>query len=116
MTVGKASGRRNDMVSKNVLGLGVWGTLGSAGWVGRVILVLRTFPESVWRSAQNLVGICLAGSLVKDGPLYIYRSKKIGEKTGCELPGDESWIYISYDKPWSNRLQNLSTKKLKWCF
>jgi len=28
-------------------GFGVWGTLESGGWVGRVILVLRTFPELV---------------------------------------------------------------------
>jgi len=26
---------------------GVWGTLGSRGWVGGVMLVLRTFPELV---------------------------------------------------------------------
>jgi len=32
-------------------------SLGSRGRVGRVMLVLRTFPELVWRSAQNLVEI-----------------------------------------------------------
>jgi len=37
------------------LGSGVWGTLGSRGWVGGVMLVLRTFPELVGRSVQNLV-------------------------------------------------------------
>jgi len=37
------------------IGFGVWGTLGSGGLVGRVILVLRTFPELVCRSEQNLV-------------------------------------------------------------
>jgi len=39
------------------LGFGVWGTPGPRGWVGGVILVLRIFPELVWRSAQNLVEI-----------------------------------------------------------
>jgi len=39
------------------LGFGVWGTLGSRGWVGRVMLVLRTFPELAGRSVQNLVEI-----------------------------------------------------------
>jgi len=37
------------------LGFGVWGTPGSRGWVGGVMLVLRTFPELVGRSVQNLV-------------------------------------------------------------
>jgi len=40
------------MVSKP-FGFGVRGTLGSGGWVGEVILVLRTFPELVWRSVQK---------------------------------------------------------------
>jgi len=39
------------------LDFGVWGTLGSRGWVGGVMLVLRTFPELVGRSVQNLVEI-----------------------------------------------------------
>jgi len=39
------------------LGFRVWGTQGSRGWVGRVMLVLRTFPELVGRSVQNLVKI-----------------------------------------------------------
>jgi len=39
------------------LGFRVLGTLGSKGWVGRVMLVLRTFPELVGRSVQNLVEI-----------------------------------------------------------
>jgi len=39
------------------LGFGGWGTPGSGSWVGRVILVLRTFPELVWRSVQNLAEI-----------------------------------------------------------
>jgi len=38
----------------------VWGTPGSRGQVGRVMLVLRTFPELVGRSVQNLVEIGLA--------------------------------------------------------
>jgi len=42
------------------LGFRVWGTLGSTGWVGVVMLVLRTFPELVGRSVQNLVEIGLA--------------------------------------------------------
>jgi len=33
------------------------GTPGSGGQVGRVILVLSTFPELVWKSVQNLVEI-----------------------------------------------------------
>jgi len=33
---------------------GVWGTLGSGGRVGAVMLVLRTFPGLVGRSVQNL--------------------------------------------------------------
>jgi len=36
---------------------GVWGTLGSRGQVGWVMLVLRTFPELAGRSVQNLVDI-----------------------------------------------------------
>jgi len=39
------------------LGVGVWGTPGSGSQVGRVIFVLRTFPEMVWRSVQNLLEI-----------------------------------------------------------
>jgi len=39
------------------LGFGAQGTPGSGVQVGRVILVLRTFPELVWRSVQNLVEI-----------------------------------------------------------
>jgi len=35
------------------LGFGVWGTPGSGVWVGRVMLVLRTFPVWVGRSVQN---------------------------------------------------------------
>jgi len=42
------------------LGFGVWGTRESKGWVGGVMLVLRTFPELVGRSVQNLVEIGLA--------------------------------------------------------
>jgi len=42
------------------LGFGVWDTQGSGGQVGRVKLVLRTFPELVRRSVQNLVEIGLA--------------------------------------------------------
>jgi len=49
----------NFMLHKVVvcLGFGVWGTLGSGGWVVRVMLALRTFPELVGRSVQNLVEI-----------------------------------------------------------
>jgi len=36
---------------------GVWGTLGSGGRVGAVMLVLRTIPGLVGRSVQNLVEI-----------------------------------------------------------
>jgi len=36
---------------------GVWGTLGSGGWLGAVMLVLRTIPGLVGRSVQNLVEI-----------------------------------------------------------
>jgi len=39
------------------LGFGVWGTPESRGGVGGVMLVLRTFPEVVGRSVQNLVEI-----------------------------------------------------------
>jgi len=39
------------------LDFGVWGTPGSGGQVGRVLFVLRTFPELVWRSVQNLAEI-----------------------------------------------------------
>jgi len=36
---------------------GVWSTPGSMGWVGGVMLVLRTFPELAGRSVQYLVEI-----------------------------------------------------------
>jgi len=36
---------------------GVWGTLGSGGRVGAVMLVLRNIPGLVGRSVQNLVEI-----------------------------------------------------------
>jgi len=36
---------------------GVWGTLWSGGWVGAVMVVLRTIPGLVGRSVQNLVEI-----------------------------------------------------------
>jgi len=39
------------------MGFGVWGTPGSRGRVCGVMLVLRTFPELVGRSVQNLVEI-----------------------------------------------------------
>jgi len=39
------------------LGFEVWGIPGPRGQVGRVRLVLRTFPELVGRSVQNLVEI-----------------------------------------------------------
>jgi len=39
------------------LGFRVWGIPGSGGQVGGVMLVLRTFPELVGRSVQNLVEI-----------------------------------------------------------
>jgi len=39
------------------LDFGVWGTPGSRGQVGGGMLVLRTFPEFVGRSVQNLVEI-----------------------------------------------------------
>jgi len=42
------------------LGFGLWDTPGSRGWVGGVMLVLRTLLELVGRSVQNLVGIGLA--------------------------------------------------------
>jgi len=38
-------------------GFGGRGTPGSGGWVSGVILVLRTFPASVWRSVQNFMEI-----------------------------------------------------------
>jgi len=41
-------------------GFRVWGTPGSRGQVGGVILVLRTFPELVGRSVHNLVEIGVA--------------------------------------------------------
>jgi len=43
------------------LGFRVWGTLGSRGRVGGVMLVLRTFPELVVRPVQNLVKIGPSG-------------------------------------------------------
>jgi len=48
------------------LDFGVWGIPGSRGWVGRVMLVLRTFPELVGRSVQNWS----CGSGVKRGHRY----------------------------------------------
>jgi len=54
------------------LGFGVWGTLGSRGWVGVVMLVLRTFPELAGRSVQNLVEI---------GPAVRARKRDIGTVT-----------------------------------
>jgi len=41
---------------------GFWslGYPGSRGWIGGVMLVLRTFPELAGRSVQNLVEIGLA--------------------------------------------------------
>jgi len=39
------------------LGFRVWGTPGSRGKVGGVMLVLGNFPEMVGRSVQNLVEI-----------------------------------------------------------
>jgi len=39
------------------LGFRVWGTSGSRGQVGRVMLVLRTFPKLLGRSVKNLVEI-----------------------------------------------------------
>jgi len=39
------------------LGFRVWATPGSRGWVCGVMLVLRTFPELLGRSVQNLVEI-----------------------------------------------------------
>jgi len=47
------------------LDFGVCGTLGSGDWVGEVILVLRTFPELVWRSVQILVEIGQAVRVLK---------------------------------------------------
>jgi len=43
------------------LGFGVWGNPGSVSRVGRVRLVLRTFPELVWKSVQNLVESIIGG-------------------------------------------------------
>jgi len=39
------------------LGFEVWGTPVSRGWVGMVMLDLRTLPELVGRSEKNLVEI-----------------------------------------------------------
>jgi len=47
-------------------GFRVWGTPGSRGRVGGVMLVLRTFPELVGRSVQNLVEIGPAVGREKD--------------------------------------------------
>jgi len=60
------------------LGFGVWGTPGSRGSVGGVMLVLRTFPELVGRSVQNLVEIgpavrALKGYIGTNSLFYIYR-------------------------------------------
>jgi len=59
-------------------GFRVWGTLGSKSRVCRVMLVLRTFPELVGRSVQNLVEIGAAvragkGYIGKNSHFYIYR-------------------------------------------
>jgi len=64
------------------LGFGVWGTLGSRVRVGGIMLLLRTFPELVGRSVQNLVDIGLAVRawkgdigryIVTNSHFYIYR-------------------------------------------
>jgi len=58
-------------------GFGDWGTPGSGGWVGVVILVLRTFPELVVEVCTNLGGDWSSGSGMKRdiGSLFnIYRS------------------------------------------
>jgi len=47
------------------LDFGARGTPGSGGWIGGVILVLRTFPELVWKSVQNLVEIGTAVRALK---------------------------------------------------
>jgi len=52
------------------LDFGVWGTPVSGGRVGVVIVGLRTFPELVGTSVQNLLEIGLAGSRVKEGHRY----------------------------------------------
>jgi len=49
------------------LGFEVWGTQGAMGQVGGIILVLRTFPELVGRSVQNLVEIGLVVRALKGG-------------------------------------------------
>jgi len=59
------------------LGFGVWGDPGSWGWAGGVMLVLRTFPELVGRSVQNLVEIgpvvrAWKGGIGTNSHLYIY--------------------------------------------
>jgi len=63
------------------LGFEVWGTPGSRGRVCGVMLVLRTFPELVGRSAQNLVEIGPAVRAWKrdigtNSHFYIYRRRK----------------------------------------
>jgi len=50
-------GKRKDFSLLIYLGFRDWGTSELVGGVGTIKLVLRTFPESVWRSAQNLVEI-----------------------------------------------------------
>jgi len=48
----------------------VWGTPGSGGQISGVMLVLRTFPELVGKSVQNLGGDWSDGLLVKEGYRY----------------------------------------------
>jgi len=52
------------------LGFGVWGTLVSRGWAREVILVLRTFPELVWRVCAKFGGDRYSDSRVKEGHRY----------------------------------------------
>jgi len=49
------------------LGFGVWGTLGSRGQVGRVIVVLRTFPVLVGEICAKFGGDWPGGSRMKEG-------------------------------------------------
>jgi len=59
------------------LDFGIWGTPGSEGWVYGVILVLRTFPELVWRVFTKF-GIDWSGSSgVKEGYRYIGRVQTV---------------------------------------
>jgi len=68
----------------NHMGFGVWGAPGSRSQVGGVMLVLRTFPELVGSSAQNLVEImvwrfgCEKGTSVQTVTfIYIYIDETI---------------------------------------